>query len=47
MLVWGPSSQRRLLEARAAIPAAEFNQFRQAGEQIQRNSQGLGKERPK
>lgn len=47
MLFWGPSSQRRLLEACLPISAVQFNQLRQAAEQIQRNLQCLRKERPK
>lgn len=47
MLLWDPSFQRRLLEACPPISAVEFNQLRQAAEQIQRNLQCVRKERPK
>lgn len=47
MLLWGPSSQRRLLEACPPISAGDCNQLRQAAEQTQRNLQRLRKEWPK
>lgn len=47
MLLWGPSFQRRILEACPPISALELNQLRQAAEQIQRNLQCLRKKRPK